>query len=110
MSISAIVINDEYKDLNIYIPIATEKVFYEYWKPEIDSLNLKYLNQIQYGIEINISNKPLFVQQLKELYFKINKSYKGNNIYLSINKRIKFVIEEVNKLFKNYPNIILYIG
>ena len=28
----------------------------------------------------------------------------------AINKRIKFVIEEVNKLFKNYPNIILYIG
>ena len=94
MSVALLVENPP--DNTRLVPVATERVFTEYWQPACSALNLKWVPCFQTGIELAQEDLPLVVEELAQLKCWIESAQ--NEELAPVKSRIENLISELGQL------------
>ena len=111
MSVSLMIsnpINDE--ENNFIVPIATEKVFQNFWMPIIENLDLKWVRCFQSGIEIEREDLDFVLQDLITMQKWIN-IYMNSEMGTQMIERLEILSKELIDIFNgSRSNVKVYIG
>ncbi len=111
MSVGLIIcnpINDEESNYNV--PIATEKVFQNFWMPIIENLDLRWVRCFQSGIEIEREDLEFVLKDLKAMQKWIN-IYMNSERGTQMIERLEILSKELIDIFNSSrSDVKVYIG
>ena len=111
MSVSLIISNPvNEQESSFIVPIATEKVFQDYWLPVIEELDLNWLRCFQSGMEIEKEELEFVLKDLVQMQKGI-KRYMNSERGIQINERLKNLCKELVDVFNgSRSDVKVYIG
>jgi len=84
MSVSLLINQHNNTDETRIVPIATESIFSEFWRPAASQLNLQFVPLFQSGLPINKEDLFIIIEELRKLklYFIEQKRAKPESILI----------------------------